>query len=119
AYGSNDIFVFPSVSETFGFPLVEAMACGLPIIAADTLTNREICGQAALYFPPSDATALAGSIKELRTRPALYGWMRDTGIRRANSRFNLVDHFNRLVTVLGEMSAGGTIGKSLAQINAH
>ena len=35
-YAKNDIFVFPSVSETFGFPLVEAMATGIPVIAADS-----------------------------------------------------------------------------------
>lgn len=108
-YGSNDIFVFPSVSETFGFPLVEAMACGLPIIAADTLTNREICGTAALYFPPFDAEALASRIKQLRARPNLYAWMRDTGIERATSRFDLIDHFNRLVSVLERMSMGENI----------
>jgi glycosyltransferase involved in cell wall biosynthesis len=49
-YQSADIFVFPSFTESFGHPLVEAMACGVPIVASDTLVNREICGPAASYF---------------------------------------------------------------------
>ena len=102
-YGANDIFVFPSVSETFGFPLVEAMACGQPVLAADTRTNREICGTAARYFPPFDAVALAALIKELRDQPALYRAMREAGIARARERFDLFDHFDRLAAVLDDM----------------
>ncbi len=64
-YDSLDIFAFPSLVESFGFPLVEGMAKGLPIIAADTPSNREIAMDAALYFPQADATALAEIIGEL------------------------------------------------------
>lgn len=102
-YGKNDIFIFPSVSETFGFPLVEAMACGLPVIAADTLTNREICGPAALYFLPYDAQALANRVKELRADTDLYRSIQAAGIARAQERFDLSDHFDRLVGVLEQM----------------
>lgn len=99
-YHTHDIFVFPSVSETFGFPLVEAMACGLPVIACDTLTNREICGPAALYFPPFDAGILAQRVQELRARPDLYRWLSGKGVERARRQFNLADHFDRLVAIL-------------------
>ena len=76
------------------------MASGLPVIAADTLTNREICGPAALYYPPFDSVVLAERIVEMRARPDLYRWMSDKGIARAQTRFNLADHFDRLVAVL-------------------
>ena len=105
-YGKYDLFIFPSVSETFGFPLVEAMACGLPVIAADTLTNREICGPAALYFPSFDAQALADRVKELRADPDLYRSIQQAGIARSQEKFNLSDHFDRLVTVLEQMGPG-------------
>src|SRR5207249_11029764 len=44
-YRHADILVFPSLVESFGYPMVEAMAAGLPIVASDTATNREICAK--------------------------------------------------------------------------
>lgn len=64
-YRAAAIFVFPSYTESFGHPLLEAMASGLPIVAADTPVNRELCGRAAVYFPPFDADACATSIESL------------------------------------------------------
>ena len=69
-YQSAHVFAFPSVCESFGFPQVEAMASGLPILAADTPVNREICGQAAIYFAPEDDRALAAELKRLYQNPA-------------------------------------------------
>ena len=69
-YQSSHVFVFPSVCESFGFPQVEAMASGLPILAADTPVNREVCGQAAIYFAPEDDHALATQLKRLYRDPA-------------------------------------------------
>jgi glycosyltransferase involved in cell wall biosynthesis len=103
-YHGNDIFIFPSMSETFGFPLVEAMASGLPVIASDTLTNREICGPAALYYPPFDAEALTARILQLRARPELYRQLSEDGVKRAHTRFNLNDHFSRLLGILQRIS---------------
>jgi glycosyltransferase involved in cell wall biosynthesis len=62
-YRSSDIFVFSSYTESFGHPLVEAMATGLPIVASDIPVNRELCGDAALYFPTFDAAACASAIR--------------------------------------------------------
>lgn len=70
-YDSLDIFVFPSLVESFGFPLVEAMAKGLPIVAADTPSNREIAGGVGLFFPPADAAMLAGVLGDLIGNAAL------------------------------------------------
>ena len=103
-YGKYDIFIFPSVSETFGFPLAEAMASGLPVIAADSLINREICGPAALYYAPFDSDMLAARIKELRARPDLYNWLREKGVKRVQEKFNMESHFNRLVSILQNMT---------------
>jgi glycosyltransferase involved in cell wall biosynthesis len=51
-YAQADLFFFPSLCESFGFPMVEAMGTGLPAVASDTSINREIYGSAALYFNP-------------------------------------------------------------------
>jgi SAM-dependent methyltransferase len=61
-YDELDVFVFPSLCESFGFPLVEAMARGLPVIGADVPSTREIGGTALDYFPPDDDHALAQAI---------------------------------------------------------
>jgi glycosyltransferase involved in cell wall biosynthesis len=57
--------VFPSLIETFGHPLLEAMLVGTPVLAADIPSFREIAGDAALYFPPRDPERLAGLVDEL------------------------------------------------------
>jgi len=49
-YKACDVYVTPAYAETFAHPLVEAMACGLPVIASDLPVHREICGRSALYF---------------------------------------------------------------------
>lgn len=53
-YESCDLMVYPSLCESFGFSMVEAMGYGLPIVAAGTAVNEEICGEGALYYPPTD-----------------------------------------------------------------
>jgi glycosyltransferase involved in cell wall biosynthesis len=58
-YRSADVFAFPSWAETFGIPLVEAMACGTPIVAADTEVNREVAEESAVYHAVSDPESLA------------------------------------------------------------
>lgn len=51
-YQHCDVMIYPSLSESFGFSMLEAMAYGLPIVALDTPINREMCEDAALYFSP-------------------------------------------------------------------
>ena len=62
-YKQCDIFMFPSLCESFGFPMVEAMSLELPIVAAGTPVNMEICGKGALYYDPSDAEEAARKIQ--------------------------------------------------------
>jgi glycosyltransferase involved in cell wall biosynthesis len=57
--------VYPSVIESFGHPLLEAMAAGLPVVAADAPVNRELCGNSAVYFSPYDATDCARRIRSV------------------------------------------------------
>lgn len=57
-YESAMCFVFPSVYEGFGIPPLEAMHCGCPVLAAKAASIPEVCGDAAEYFSPHDATAL-------------------------------------------------------------
>lgn len=59
--------VFPSLYEGFGIPLLEAMACGCPVIVSDSSSMPEVCGQAALYFNPLDKQSLKNAIEKMTT----------------------------------------------------
>ncbi len=96
-YASNDVFVFPSVSETFGHPMVEAMASGLPIVASDTAINREICGDSAVYFEPFSVSDLVAKLRELDRDPELRRRISETGRQRVSSAFSWEKHVERLI----------------------
>ena len=80
-YRGAALFVLPSRLESFGLPLVEAMACGAPVIASDLPICREICEDAALYFPPDDPDNLA-----LRMQSTLEDKEQAEGMSRRGSR---------------------------------
>ncbi|MCF6158621.1 MAG: glycosyltransferase family 1 protein [wastewater metagenome] len=61
-YSACMIFVYPSTCESFGMTLGEAMACGAPVLASNREPMIEICGDAAIYFDPTDPAAIAGVI---------------------------------------------------------
>ncbi|OGT37980.1 MAG: hypothetical protein A3F11_03145 [Gammaproteobacteria bacterium RIFCSPHIGHO2_12_FULL_37_14] len=71
-YESLHIFVFLSLCESFGFTLVEALASGLPLIVADTESNREIAGNAAEVFAPENERQLVDKILQFINSDALY-----------------------------------------------
>jgi glycosyltransferase involved in cell wall biosynthesis len=62
-YSLAEVFVFPSLYEGFGFPPLEAMACGTPVITSNTSSLPEVCGDAPLYVNPLDTDSLASAIQ--------------------------------------------------------
>ena len=62
-YQKAKLFVFPSFHESFGFPPLEAMACGTPVIVSNTSALPEICGDAAIYVDPNDIHDLSAKIQ--------------------------------------------------------
>jgi glycosyltransferase involved in cell wall biosynthesis len=64
-YSAARLFVFPTLFEGFGLPLLEAMACGTPVLASDVAALREIGGDAAVFVPPTDAEGWAEAMKRL------------------------------------------------------
>jgi glycosyltransferase involved in cell wall biosynthesis len=71
-YRSLHCFVFASLCESFGFPLVEAMAYGLPLLIADTASNREVAGTAGEFFGSGDAHTLGEQLARLAQDEAWY-----------------------------------------------
>jgi glycosyltransferase involved in cell wall biosynthesis len=61
-YTGADLFAFPSLYEGFGIPVLEAMACGTPVVTATASSLPEVAGDAALLVPPEDVEALADAL---------------------------------------------------------
>jgi glycosyltransferase involved in cell wall biosynthesis len=78
-YQAADVFVYPSFNETFGLPILEAMACGCPVVTSDTSAMPEIAGGAAVLSDPKDPASIARAIAEAIGRDRL----REDGLRRA------------------------------------
>jgi glycosyltransferase involved in cell wall biosynthesis len=80
-YRAADAFVYPSLNETFGLPILEAMACGCPVVTSDTSAMPETAGGAAVLSDPTEPASIARAIVEAagpgRDR------LRELGLRRA------------------------------------
>jgi glycosyltransferase involved in cell wall biosynthesis len=93
-----DAFVFPSMAETFGFPMVEAMQSGVPLIVSDIPVHREICGDAALYFRLGDVDDLVARIRQLHEDPTCRRQLVELGHERARKLFTWERHVAKLVS---------------------
>jgi glycosyltransferase involved in cell wall biosynthesis len=82
-YKRAEVFVFPSIFEGFGFPLLEAMARGVPTIAARSSSLPEIGGEATLYFDPTDVDALTAQLARVVSDGALAAELAAKGRARA------------------------------------
>ena len=80
-----EALVFPSMYEGFGFPPLEAMACGCPVACSDRGSLAEICGDAAFIVDPEDPVSIADGIGRLLGDDALNARMRERGVRRARA----------------------------------
>lgn len=81
-FSAATAFIFPSLHEGFGIPVLQAMACGVPALVSDLPVLKEIAGEAALYFNPRDRAAMAAALTsisnsaELRQRLSAQGLIR-------------------------------------------
>ena len=82
-YRRADAFLDTSLYEGFGFQVLEAMACGTPVVASDTTSIPELVGDAALLCPPGDVEAFAAALRRLRTEAELVDDLRRRGLARA------------------------------------
>lgn len=84
-YGAADLFVYPSAYEGFGLPPLEAMACGTPVVTANTSSLPEVVGEAGMMVTPGDGTVLAEAMGRLLGDAELRAELGRAGHRRALS----------------------------------
>ena len=83
-YTGASVFVFPSLYEGFGLPILEAMACGCPVICSNAASLPEVVGKAALQIDPTDAEGLARALDIVLTDSKLRQSLIQQGIERAS-----------------------------------
>ncbi len=104
-YAGADLFVFPSRYEGFGLPVLEAMACGAPVVVSDRGSLPEVAGSAGLYVDPDDESALAAMMCRVVGEPETRARMAAAGLEQA-ARFSWARSAADLLALFREVAGG-------------
>ena len=111
-YSNASLLAYPSLYEGFGLPVLEAMACGCPVITSNTSSLPEVVGDAAIMVDPYDVDALAKAMREVLTNAGLRKTMIERGLAQAKKFswektaeetlevYEKVEAFDRLAAIL-------------------
>ncbi|GMV37993.1 MAG: hypothetical protein AMXMBFR61_25010 [Fimbriimonadales bacterium] len=102
-YSAADAFFFPSLYEGFGLPVLEAMACGCPVVCSDGGALPEVVGDAALVVPARDERAWTEAIGRVLGSPDWRAKLAEKGVERARM-FSWRDTAERTVEVYREVA---------------
>jgi glycosyltransferase involved in cell wall biosynthesis len=100
-YSGARVFVYPSLMETFGKPLVEAMSCGVPIVASSTSSIPEVVGNAGILVDPQNVEEMSRAIRDAATNVSLRDDLRQRALERA-SQFTWAASANETLRVIEE-----------------
>ncbi len=81
-YNAATLFILPSLYEGFGLPVLEAMACGTPVVTSNISSLPEITGDAAILIDPYDKDSIIDSIESILDSPSLRQTLRERGLKR-------------------------------------
>ena len=96
-YKEASLFVFPSLYEGFGFPLLESMACGVPAICSNCSSLPEIGGSAVKTFDPENSIEISRKIQEVLNDEKLYKEMKEKSLLRAE-KFRWSKHTEKIIS---------------------
>lgn len=105
-YASAEIFVYPSLCEGFGLPLLEAMARGVPVCAARGSALSEVGGDAAIYFDPLNPADMSQTLERLSADPSLRAILTARGLARARD-FSWEKSASQCASICLRAAAGG------------
>jgi glycosyltransferase involved in cell wall biosynthesis len=117
-YRACDIYVSAAYTETFAHPLVEAMASGLPIIASDLEVHREVCADAALYFPRFAYDNLAENIATLTRDQARCERLKQAGFQRV-ADFSWSRHVQMLLQIADELCLARPMSGQISNLTGN
>ena len=109
-YASADALIMPSLLEGFGFPVIEAMACGTCVLSSDRSSLPEIAGDAAFYFNPEDSASLSQSVQEFLSNSEERKKILANGIKQSK-RFSWVKHAEELIKIYREIEKNEPLEK--------
>jgi len=101
-YSAAEAFVYPSLYEGFGLPVLEALACGTPAVCSDTSSLPEVAGDAALLVAPDDTAGWTAALRRVLNDATLRAEMRARGVRQA-ARFSWDETARRTLEVYREL----------------
>lgn len=106
-YNAATAFVYPSFYEGFGLPILEAMACGTPVITSSISSLPEVAGDAALLVDPTDTKALAFALQRLVKDSSLREDLSRRGLQRSGL-FTWRQSAEKTLTVYGRVARADT-----------
>lgn len=104
-YSMAQLFLYPSLRESFGIPILEAMACGTPVITSQTSSMPEVAGDAAILVDPGSPDSIAAAISSILGDPVLSTRLSDRGLLRSK-QFSWSENARKTLDIY--LSVGGS-----------
>ncbi len=102
-YSAADVYVYPSIAEGFGLTVLEAMACGCPVICSNVDSLPEVAGEACILLAPHDVDGFADAMRRVWTQPPLAAELRTRGLERA-AKFSWTSMAETVIQVCRQVS---------------